>query len=284
MKSRRVQIEYIQNQLLFSGEEFVLILNGTRKKYDLKGWKLIYENISTGALLYTHHFQELRGSFDPGERLCVISGKGTDEFNHKNAERRFPVRHWDLHTKTAREHLLNLPRVRVRLIDDAGTILDTMTVERLHAATSAGSAVKARSSINVFIGHGRNPQWRALRDHLQDHHQIRTTAYEVRPRAGLGVKEVLEKMLSEASFAVLVLTSEDFHRDGTGHARENVVHELGLFQGHLGFRRAVALLEEGVKEFSNISGINQIRFSKGNIRETFGDLLATIRREFKTFR
>jgi predicted nucleotide-binding protein len=100
------------------------------------------------------------------------------------------------------------------------------------------------------------------------------------PRAGLSVKEVLQKMLSESSFATLVLTGEDIHSDGETHARENIVHELGLFQGKLGFARAVVLLEEGVKEFSNIYGINQIRFSKGNIRETFGDILATIRREF----
>jgi hypothetical protein len=34
------------------------------------------------------------------------------------------------------------------------------------------------------------------------------------------------------------------------------------------------------KRFSNIEGIRQIRFSKGNIRESFGDVLATPRREF----
>ena len=109
--------------------------------------------------------------------------------------------------------------------------------------------------------------------------------YRANP-AGLNFRErqVLQKMLAESSFAVLVLTGEDVHRDGKEHARENVVHELGLFQGHLGFTRTVALLEEGVKEFSNIYGVNQIRFSKGNIRETFGDILATIRREFKNFR
>jgi predicted nucleotide-binding protein len=103
------------------------------------------------------------------------------------------------------------------------------------------------------------------------------------PRAGLSVKEVLQKMLFESSFAVLILTGEDIHADGEVHARENVVHELGLFQGRFGFTRSVALLEEGVKEFSNIKGINQIRFTKGHIRETFGDVLATIKREFKNF-
>ena len=133
----------------------------------------------------------------------------------------------------------------------------------------------------VFIGHGRDPQWRDLKDHLRDQHGMDVTAYEVGPRAGLSVKEVLEEMLDESSFALLVLTGEDIHHDGELHARENVIHEVGLFQGRLGFRRAIVLLEEGVKEFSNILGINQIRFGKENIRETFGDVLATIKRELE---
>jgi hypothetical protein len=134
--------------------------------------------------------------------------------------------------------------------------------------------------LRVFIGHGRDPQWRDLKDHLQDHHELDVVAYEIGPRAGMSVKEVLERMLDRSSFAVLVLTGEDIHADGELHARENVIHELGLFQGRIGFTRAIALLEEGTREFSNILGINQLRFRQGSIRETFGDVLATIRREF----
>jgi hypothetical protein len=135
--------------------------------------------------------------------------------------------------------------------------------------------------IKVFIGHGRDQQWRDLKDHLHDLHGFEVVAYEIGPRAGLSVKEVLECMLNRSSFALLVLTGEDQHADGELHARENVIHELGLFQAKVGFTRAIALLEEDVKEFSNIFGINQIRFGKGRIRETFGDVLATIRREFE---
>jgi hypothetical protein len=144
----------------------------------------------------------------------------------------------------------------------------------------ASSIVVEAEPIVVFIGHGRNPQWRDLKDHLQDHHGFKVTHYEIGPRAGLTVKEVLEKMLTESSFALLVLTGEDEDSEGQMHARENVIHEAGLFQGALGFRRAIVLLEQGCKEFSNINGLNQIRFSKSNIREAFGDVVATIRREF----
>jgi predicted nucleotide-binding protein len=143
----------------------------------------------------------------------------------------------------------------------------------------ASTVVIDSAPIKIFIGHGRDPQWRDLKDHLHDQHGFEVVAYEIGPRAGLSVKEVLETMLNKTSFALLVLTGEDQHADGELHARENVIHELGLFQGNLGFTKAIALLEDGVKEFSNILGVNQIRFSKGNIRETFGDILATIKRE-----
>lgn len=134
--------------------------------------------------------------------------------------------------------------------------------------------------IKVFIGHGGDMQWRLLKDHLQDSQGFEVIAYEIGPRAGLSVKQILEEMLNKSSIAFLVLTGEDVKNYGELHARQNVVHELGLFQGRLGFERAIPLLEEGVTEFSNIYGINQIRFSKGNIRESFGDIVAVIKREF----
>ncbi len=133
----------------------------------------------------------------------------------------------------------------------------------------------------VFIGHGNDQQWRLLKDHLHDHHGIEVHAYEIAPRAGISIKEVLEQLLNSSSIAFLVLTGEDIKNYDELHARENVIHELGLFQGKLGFRRGIILLEEGVAEFSNISGLTQIRFFKGNIRETFGDVLAVIKREFE---
>lgn len=135
-------------------------------------------------------------------------------------------------------------------------------------------------SPTVFIGHGQSALWRVLKDHLQDQHKIEVIAYETGAIAGYSVKDNLEKMVQKSSFALLILTGEDEQKDGTLRARQNVVHEAGLFQGRLGFSRAIMIVEEGVEDFSNISGIHQIRFSKGNIKETFGDILATLQREF----
>jgi len=132
----------------------------------------------------------------------------------------------------------------------------------------------------VFVGHGRSSLWRDLKDHLQDKHGFSVEAYEIGARAGHAIRDILEEMLEKSSFAVLVMTGEDETAAGELYPRQNVVHEAGLFQGRLGFSRAIVLLEEGTEEFSNIHGIEQIRFSRGNIKETYGEVLATLRREF----
>jgi predicted nucleotide-binding protein len=51
-----------------------------------------------------------------------------------------------------------------------------------------------------------------------------------------------------------------------------VIHESGLFQGRLGWRRAIIILEEGCEEFSNIVDLDQIRFSKSNIASCFEEV------------
>lgn len=60
---------------------------------------------------------------------------------------------------------------------------------------------------------------------------------------------------------------------------KNVVHEAGLFQGRLGFTRAIVVLEEGCAEFSNIQGLGQIRFPVGQIGAAFEEVRRVIERE-----
>ena len=52
----------------------------------------------------------------------------------------------------------------------------------------------------------------------------------------------------------------------------DVIHEAGLFQGRLGFERAIVLLEVGCRFFSNIQGLGQIRFPAGSISAVFEDI------------
>ncbi|WP_230374702.1 TIR domain-containing protein [Pseudomonas syringae] len=99
------------------------------------------------------------------------------------------------------------------------------------------------------------------------------------PVAGVTNIARLSEMLDAAAIAFIVMTAEDEQADGTMEARTNVIHEVGLFQGRLGFARTIVLLEEGCKEFSNIQGLGQIRFPKGDIKARFEEIRQVLERE-----
>jgi predicted nucleotide-binding protein len=131
----------------------------------------------------------------------------------------------------------------------------------------------------VFIGHGRSPLWRELKDYIIDRIKLPYDEFNRVPVAGITSIDRLLQMLDSAAIALLVLTAEDEHADGSSAARSNVVHEAGLFQGRLGFSKAIVMLEEGCAEFTNIQGLGQIRFPKGNIRAAFDEVRQVLERE-----
>lgn len=131
----------------------------------------------------------------------------------------------------------------------------------------------------VFIGHGNSPAWKELKDFVNDRLRLPWDEFNRVSVAGISTTERLAQMLNEAAFALLVLTGEDESKDGTIHARQNVIHEAGLFQGRLGFKRAIVLLEQGCEEFSNIHGLGQIRFQSGNMAAKFEEIRQVFERE-----
>jgi len=141
------------------------------------------------------------------------------------------------------------------------------------------SGKKGHDGMKVFIGHGRSLLWRELKDFLADRLQLEWDEFNREIPVGITITDRLSKMLETSDFAFLVMTGEDERSDGTKHARENVVHELGLFQGKLGFQRAIILLEEGCEEFSNIGGLGQIRFPIGNILAKSDEIRRVLERE-----
>lgn len=140
-------------------------------------------------------------------------------------------------------------------------------------------AVAERVGTNVFIGHGRSLQWRTLKDFIKDRMGLPYDEFNRVPVAGVTNTGRLSEMLDAAAIAFVVMTAEDEMVDGATQARMNVVHEAGLFQGRLGFTRAILLLEEGCAEFSNIQGLGQIRFPKGNIGAAFEEIRLVLERE-----
>lgn len=132
---------------------------------------------------------------------------------------------------------------------------------------------------NVFIGHGQSSIWKDLKDFIQDRMRLPWDEFNRVPVAGFTNIARLSQMLDEAAIAFLIMTAEDEQVDGRQHARQNVIHEAGLFQGRLGFERAIILLEEGCEEFSNVHGLGQIRFPKGKVSAVFEDIRRVLERE-----
>lgn len=131
----------------------------------------------------------------------------------------------------------------------------------------------------VFVGHGSSLVWLELKGFIEDRLKLLVDEFNRVPIAGVPNIQRLSDMLDAATVAFLIMTGEDEQLDGQIRARENVVHEAGLFQGRLGFRRAIVLLEEGCQEFSNIAGLGQIRFPKGNISSAFEEVRMVLERE-----
>lgn len=132
---------------------------------------------------------------------------------------------------------------------------------------------------NVFIGHGRSLIWSELKDFIQDRLRLPVDEFNRVPVAGITNIARLSEMLDAAAIAFLIMTGEDEQPDGKLHARMNVVHEAGLFQGRLGFTRAIVLLEDGCEPFSNIDGLGQIRFPKSEIKAAFEEIRKVLERE-----
>lgn len=206
--------------------------------------------------------------FELGVGICIAAfsrdvslGKGSVRTDFEDAIRRFALKAdvpWDLF-----DHFMDAaPNKEVTGQQFVDKVVPR-TIERIERFLEKQSVPIVGK--RVFIGHGRSRTWCDLKDFVQDRLHLPWDEFNREEPAGLTTAERLSCMLEEAGFALIVMTGEDQHSDGSVHARENVVHEAGLFQGRLGFRRAILLIEDGCEEFSNVHGLTQIRFPKGNI-------------------
>lgn len=137
----------------------------------------------------------------------------------------------------------------------------------------------ARSKECAFLGHGRAPTWREVGDFLERRLGVAVAEFNREPAASLVAVERIESLLDRCTVAIAILTAEDRQPDGSVRARENVVHELGLFQGRLGRRRTIALVEEGCELCSNLAGIQYVGFPSDRVSASFEELRRVLERE-----
>jgi len=145
--------------------------------------------------------------------------------------------------------------------------------------SDSNSSTSAKPQPVIFIGHGRAQDWLVLKEFLKERLNIACVEFNSESAAGLPTQQRLEDMLSRATFAFLAMTAEDQHADGLRHARENVIHEAGLFQGKLGFRKAILLVEDECEKPSNVHGLTYIGFPKHRIDAALEEIRRVLERE-----
>jgi predicted nucleotide-binding protein len=170
-------------------------------------------------------------------------------------------------------------RRRARAAELEGVRGTAAAVMPAEVANAVNAKPLARGTPVVFIGHGHTELWRRLKDHIEDDLHLETLYFEKASRVGMHMAEILAEFINETDCAVIVLTADDEQADGRERARQNVVHEVGVFQGRFGFRRVAMLIQDGVEEFTNVTGIIPIRFEGRHIDHTFVELRKWLERE-----
>lgn len=127
--------------------------------------------------------------------------------------------------------------------------------------------------MRVFITHGHNEIAKLkIKDFLSTRLGHEPVILGEQPgRQGLTIIEALEKFSEGCEFAAILLTGDDTTRDGGIRARQNVVHEIGFFQGRLGRSKVVLIVEKGVEIPSNLSGLFYLEYEK-DVKEIFDDI------------
>jgi predicted nucleotide-binding protein len=158
-----------------------------------------------------------------------------------------------------------------KLTQQLKTITDAELEEQITEIKPKAKSISSGGG-KIFIGHGRSKLWARVQLFLQDDLKLDTLTFESESRISESIVNILEQFLDEASFAVLIMTAEDETSEGKVRARQNVIHEAGLFQGRLGFDKVVILKQSETEEFSNIAGLQYIPFSGDNIEQCFYEL------------
>lgn len=121
----------------------------------------------------------------------------------------------------------------------------------------------------VFVTHGRSQDWRAVQAFIEK--DIKLPTIELAQEANLG-RTIIEKLMDSAgkcNSAVIVMTGDDVANQDESRVRENVMHEIGFFQGHYGRNFVILLHEEGVNLPTNLAGVAYVPFPKGNVEAGF---------------
>lgn len=172
---------------------------------------------------------------------------------------------------------MRLARHKLRYVGSAGDAAFAEVARDFVAELDAERRSDGQAK-GVFIGHGANPEWLAVQRFIEDRFSLPVYSFESASWSSRPVTDALADYLDRCSFAICILTAEDFTGDGKRLARQNVVHEVGLFQGRHGFDRVLVLAEDGCDFVPRAAEPYTIRFPRNGISRALYRVGETLRK------
>jgi len=150
-------------------------------------------------------------------------------------------------------------------------------VEYFRIVSAIEAAQAARRPPRVFMSHGHSDDWECVQRYIRDDLGIECIEFNQVASKSRTTIQHLHEVAAECSFAIILMTGDDAVGGGEYRARENVVHEIGYFQGRYDLDRVCILHERGTTLPSNIYGITTIGYAAGQVEKTFAKLTMELR-------
>lgn len=153
------------------------------------------------------------------------------------------------------------------------TFLDKNDCDFMEQLIDSIWEVQRKMNDRIFISYGHNELLKfKLKEFIRERLKRDIVILDELPNNGLTIVEKLEKASSSCNSAIVLLTKDDELKDGGMRARQNVIHEVGFFQGKYGRNKVILLCEKGVDLFSNISGIMRIEFEPDHFEAVYDSI------------
>ena len=146
-------------------------------------------------------------------------------------------------------------------LEGSYTFLDKNDCSLMERLSEAIREIECKMRNKIFISYGHNELLKLkLKEFIRERVKREIIILDELPNRGLTIVEKLEKASAFCNCAIVLLTKDDEIMDGGMRPRQNVIHEIGFFQGKYGRNKVILLCERGVELLSNISGIMRIEF------------------------
>jgi hypothetical protein len=212
-------------------------------------------------------------SFDPETVKQYFNGA---DLQIQTLQANLPVLYGDF------QHSINEPETQMST--DPRKFYSRRQMERLVRGIDQIFEIRANSELGqpkqiatthrrVFITHGHSSDWREVQSYIERDLKFHTMELAQESSQGMTIIEKLFSGAERCDSAVIVMTGDDLDEHKQARSRENVMHEIGFFQGKYGRSKVCLLHEDGVSIPTNLTGVVYIPYTKGSVSSTFHVLL-----------